>query len=219
MKRHPQVSPSLHPDMVKIIKGYDVDNASLKPIRSLLEQTYRALGSVYAFRDSATNNTGWTHAKKVVETANFADKQKAELLPRFEKLHGKLASSVRELEAKFSAPLEVPEDGGAVRGEIRAHYKSLSDSERMEQLNAAIESGDDLTVTSVLGAPSYLSGMTEKNREHYSQVYRRISNPAKNTEIEMKSSAADFVQRCGACLLYTSPSPRDGLLSRMPSSA
>ena len=24
---------------------------------------------------------------------------------------------------------------------------------------------------------------------------------------------------CGACLLYTSPSPRDGLLSRMPSSA
>ena len=25
--------------------------------------------------------------------------------------------------------------------------------------------------------------------------------------------------RAGACLLYTSPSPRDGLLSRMPSSA
>ena len=26
-------------------------------------------------------------------------------------------------------------------------------------------------------------------------------------------------QDCGGCLLYTSPSPRDGLLSRMPSSA
>ena len=25
--------------------------------------------------------------------------------------------------------------------------------------------------------------------------------------------------KCGCCLLYTSPSPRDGLLSRMPSSA
>ena len=25
--------------------------------------------------------------------------------------------------------------------------------------------------------------------------------------------------QCGVCLLYTSPSPRDGLLSRMPSSA
>ena len=28
-----------------------------------------------------------------------------------------------------------------------------------------------------------------------------------------------FIGPNGACLLYTSPSPRDGLLSRMPSSA
>ena len=28
-----------------------------------------------------------------------------------------------------------------------------------------------------------------------------------------------FIGRIGNCLLYTSPSPRDGLLSRMPSSA
>ena len=27
------------------------------------------------------------------------------------------------------------------------------------------------------------------------------------------------LRECGSCLLYTSPSPRDGLLSRMPSSA
>ena len=34
------------------------------------------------------------------------------------------------------------------------------------------------------------------------------------------ASADDFsVSRYGTCLLYTSPSPRDGLLSRMPSSA
>ena len=31
--------------------------------------------------------------------------------------------------------------------------------------------------------------------------------------------AAHFVARCGRCLLYTSPSPRDATLSRMPSSA
>ena len=29
----------------------------------------------------------------------------------------------------------------------------------------------------------------------------------------------DLLQPCSLCLLYTSPSPRDGLLSRMPSSA
>ena len=31
--------------------------------------------------------------------------------------------------------------------------------------------------------------------------------------------AGDYAARAKACLLYTSPSPRDGLLSRMPSSA
>ena len=29
----------------------------------------------------------------------------------------------------------------------------------------------------------------------------------------------DSIEKCLNCLLYTSPSPRDGLLSRMPSSA
>ena len=33
------------------------------------------------------------------------------------------------------------------------------------------------------------------------------------------SSIPAVVRRIGDCLLYTSPSPRDGLLSRMPSSA
>ena len=36
----------------------------------------------------------------------------------------------------------------------------------------------------------------------------------------IESNVRDLVQQCLArCLLYTSPSPRDGLLSRMPSSA
>ena len=34
-----------------------------------------------------------------------------------------------------------------------------------------------------------------------------------------KAAEADDHRRSGNCLLYTSPSPRDGLLSRMPSSA
>ena len=39
-----------------------------------------------------------------------------------------------------------------------------------------------------------------------------------NTSAEVKARA-DWVVTSSICLLYTSPSPRDGLLSRMPSSA
>ena len=37
-------------------------------------------------------------------------------------------------------------------------------------------------------------------------------------EVSLQKDRADFAQLTD-CLLYTSPSPRDGLLSRMPSSA
>ena len=50
-------------------------------------------------------------------------------------------------------------------------------------------------------------------RDRTGQVQAKIWNKVK--EYDAKFSAGDAV----ACLLYTSPSPRDGLLSRMPSSA
>ena len=37
--------------------------------------------------------------------------------------------------------------------------------------------------------------------------------------IDLAIERGEFVALLGPCLLYTSPSPRDGLLSRMPSSA
>ena len=42
---------------------------------------------------------------------------------------------------------------------------------------------------------------------------------AKHKELESKLCAAQQDAESETCLLYTSPSPRDGLLSRMPSSA
>ena len=44
----------------------------------------------------------------------------------------------------------------------------------------------------------------------------RVVNPDSST---ITPEAWHFWPPCRTCLLYTSPSPRDGLLSRMPSSA
>ena len=46
------------------------------------------------------------------------------------------------------------------------------------------------------------------------QIKQKIKYDVKNQEINIKTEDLDKI-----CLLYTSPSPRDGLLSRMPSSA
>ena len=41
----------------------------------------------------------------------------------------------------------------------------------------------------------------------------------KNKDLKKKIELSQVISALETCLLYTSPSPRDGLLSRMPSSA
>ena len=61
-------------------------------------------------------------------------------------------------------------------------------------------------------------------RTQYTKVYGWRAEFSKNLDVSkvesvyIKKSGLYFVQSV-ICLLYTSPSPRDGLLSRMPSSA
>ena len=46
-----------------------------------------------------------------------------------------------------------------------------------------------------------------------------LSDPTNPNLLNLKGAALRSLGRYDDCLLYTSPSPRDGLLSRMPSSA
>ena len=46
-----------------------------------------------------------------------------------------------------------------------------------------------------------------------------LLNPHEKIIERKKTSLAKFIKSYDSCLLYTSPSPRDATLSRMPSSA
>ena len=62
------------------------------------------------------------------------------------------------------------------------------------------------------------------NRNSFDSFTGTVSNPSQNLHIRTNSDSStsdgpNSAELSGSCLLYTSPSPRDGLLSRMPSSA
>ena len=64
----------------------------------------------------------------------------------------------------------------------------------------------------------------KKNNKKMTQVTAANQEEAEiiaGQEVDMIITGSDWYQdvRNGACLLYTSPSPRDATLSRMPSSA
>ena len=60
---------------------------------------------------------------------------------------------------------------------------------------------------------------TEEDMRFANQLARGAGERVQASAVSMQSSAAVLGDLDQYCLLYTSPSPRDGLLSRMPSSA
>ena len=82
----------------------------------------------------------------------------------------------------------------------------------------------------VVGLPTHPDGaeheMTAKSRRFGNQLQGRFNLPVNwvderysSVVLEGDADMHDNLDAHSACLLYTSPSPRDGLLSRMPSSA
>ena len=63
----------------------------------------------------------------------------------------------------------------------------------------------------------------EQKRSQQKELGKQIANAEKNEKEELLNKASELSDEVKLlfehCLLYTSPSPRDGLLSRMPSSA
>ena len=98
----------------------------------------------------------------------------------------------------------------------RTSYWVPKHSKRSFVANVDIVSGPGYDKMKTLGAPA--------NRFH--NVYRVVSNlgvfdfstPDNRMQLVSVHPGVEIEQILD-CLLYTSPSPRDGLLSRMPSSA
>ena len=70
-----------------------------------------------------------------------------------------------------------------------------------------------------INSPNNPSGQVCKNLEEIADVAKKYNLIILSDEIYSDLSFEDNYKSISSCLLYTSPSPRDGLLSRMPSSA
>ena len=55
--------------------------------------------------------------------------------------------------------------------------------------------------------------------KHHYPYFAVDSDEMKGSKVRLVKSKDFYATSTNTCLLYTSPSPRDGLLSRMPSSA
>ena len=122
-------------------------------------------------------------------------------------INSKVAEIRATIEEEHEAKLaeELAEQKEALQERVDSYLEYVSD-EWMEENQLAIEAGLKTELTE-----SFLSGMKSLFEENY------VSIP--DDKYDVLESMVEKLDDMETCLLYTSPSPRDGLLSRMPSSA
>ena len=99
--------------------------------------------------------------------------------------------------------------------------KDVKDASKLASSSSAFLAGGMTTIPSMkLGLASYKDVIDIKNIKKLSGIKvsgKTVTIGATTKHVEVATSKD--VKKAIPCLLYTSPSPRDGLLSRMPSSA
>ena len=107
-------------------------------------------------------------------------------------------------------------------------YSQVDDTQKKEQETPVNTQNKEALYSNFMANKSDNSAMSDDHKaalaqgRHESRVVREYLEALKSTKPKRgrKRTAESIQKRLDKiCLLYTSPSPRDGLLSRMPSSA
>lgn len=192
-----RVSPSLHPDTVKSIDGYDDETALvLGPTVTAFDTAYRACIDVHAAREAAKTNPTWNEAQQVIHTDDLARRKLDQVTRVFDAELSRLGKAVAHLEAELTAPLAA-KAGESIARDIRAHVKAMTTQERHEFIQEALDTGDAETISSILAAPPYLSGLTKDFQHTYTRLWREKVAPDMAKRLKAMQSAKTLLETRG----------------------
>lgn len=168
------VPPTLHPLILSPeVDALDIDKSvgsrALAAGREALSTIYRTFGDIETaekeLRAEAGEHPQADRAKQLATAAEAAFKRAAavvnrrveELLRHQETLAGRVAEALEDPERRTR-------EGLSIATAIRAHVQSLEgETTRIRFLTNAVDAGDRRTVSAVLAAPAYLSGLTDQH--------------------------------------------------------
>lgn len=197
-----RVTAGLHPDNVKAIDGYGDDTALvLEPTERAFDAAYRGISSVFAAREAARNDPTLNEAAQILKTDDLAGKVLNKLTREFDGVRVNLEKGIAHIDAELSRPVTASA-AHPVASEIRRHVANLSTGERIAFVRAAIENGDDTTSTAVLGAPPYLSGLTDEFKATFTRMYRERTSPDIAKRLKVMTAAKELLESKGG-LIFT----------------
>ena len=193
-----RVSPALDPERFRLMQGYSDDTRMfVDDVINAFNDIYQTLGKVHDARALADSNPAWTPENRVLIVGKESGKQRDRVLTRLSRAERDLNARIAHTEGELSHPLAERAGLGTVNAEVRAYAKSLKRGEREAFMNEALESGDEATLTAVLGAQPFLSGFTQVDHDHYLRTYHTRKNPQLVRRLDLMKRFLDEIERNG----------------------
>ena len=198
-----RITPALHPDNVREIEGYAEGDvaAVLAPTMTAFDEAYRGIGKVHDAREAAKKNPVWNESMQIIATDDMAQKQLGRIAKGFDSVRANLTKGIEHIEKELSSPVE-SRASVTLAAEVRAHAKGLAPGERMNLVRQAIDGGDHITATAILGAPAYLSGLDANMQATLLRTYHEKHNPVQATRLKVMTGARELIEK-RAGLVFT----------------
>ncbi|URD61826.1 hypothetical protein M8312_04760 [Sphingomonas sp. KRR8] len=192
----------LHPGAIANLPGYEEEEvrAVLNGTERLLRTTTENLAAIHDAKAAAATDPTLTPAAALLKVDDYASARMSTVTKQWDQIASTLANNIAQYEKELSAPI-IAKASQMVSGEIRSHFKSLPQSERVSAVQAAIRAGDEVTCSSLFGAPAYLSGLNEEMHREFTRLWQEKVNPLVAKRLRAVSAAHEYVERTGPLML------------------
>lgn len=196
-----RVSLDLNPGILPAMDVYDEDTRPvLAQAEGAISSAHAALRAIHDAKAAAETDPTMTPEGRLLAVDDFAHARITPVLKAWDTATRNLEANIASSRQEMNAPV-VAKASQVVSGEIRAHFKSLPQGERIAAMQAAIEAGDDVSVSAALGAPGYLSGMTPVMQEQFLIQWNERANPIAAKRLRAMTTALDMLNQRGGLVL------------------
>lgn len=187
-----RVSPALDPEVIRLMDGFtDEDAQFVGGVVNAFNDAYQTLSKLNDARELWQSNPAVTKEAAVVIVKKEADKHQQRVLQRFDLADRDLAANIEHTETELSRPLAEKASLGPINTEVRAFVRGMKRSEREAFMREKLEQGDDQSLAAILGAPHYLSGLTQVDGEHYTRTYHERKRPDLVRRLDLMRRVSD----------------------------
>lgn len=197
-----QITPSLHPANVESIEDYDDTTAgAVAPVLEAFRTAYQGLDDIYKARAAADKNPVLNDAARLLQVAAFAEKHQNTITRRFDGAREKLLTAIKAIDSSLNEPLKLRAERPGVAGEVRSFVKALSTEQREKWFNERQRAGDMESLEHVLGAPPFLSGLSDDERTVRTKFYHELRKPVEAKRLKVMRAALELVETRGPLVL------------------